>query len=126
MSGMPAKELLHFIKNSPTCYHVTENIRQKLLWSLDGQPIEGANSLVYGFKPSKIGEHTLTFPVKYDNQRTKASLTRNIAVSGVDEVSVNIPVKCCEAAGKRPFAAGNSIYSKMCIRDSAHHVHLYP
>lgn len=31
MSGMPAKELLHFIKNSPTCYHVTENIRQKLL-----------------------------------------------------------------------------------------------
>ena len=30
-------------------------------WSLDGQPIEGANSLVYGFKPSKIGEHTLTF-----------------------------------------------------------------
>ena len=80
-------------------------------WSLDGQPIEGANSLVYGFKPSKIGEHTLTFTVKYDNQRTKAILTRNIAVSGVDEVSVNIPVKCCEAAGKRPFAAGNSIYS---------------
>ena len=28
MSGMPAKELLHFIKNSPTCYHVTENIRE--------------------------------------------------------------------------------------------------
>lgn len=25
------RELLHFIKNSPTCYHVTENIRQKLL-----------------------------------------------------------------------------------------------
>ena len=80
-------------------------------WSLDGQPIEGANSLVYGFKPAKTGEHTLTFTVKYDNQRTKATLTRNIAVSGVDEVSVNIPVKCCEAAGKRPFAAGNSIYS---------------
>ncbi|MCA5586170.1 hypothetical protein [Parabacteroides gordonii] len=49
--------------------------------------------------------------MKYDNQRTKAALTRNIAVSGVDEVSVNIPVKCCEATGKRPFAAGNSIYS---------------
>lgn len=80
-------------------------------WSLDGQPIEGANSLVYGFKPAKTGEHTLTFTVKYDNQRTKAALTRNIAVSGVDEVSVNIPVKCCEATGKRPFAAGNSIYS---------------
>lgn len=60
----------------------------------------GANSLVYGFKPSKTGEHTLTFTVKYDNQITKATLTRNIAVSGVDEVSVNIPVKCCEAAGK--------------------------
>ena len=29
MSGMPAKELLHFIKNSPTCYHVPENIRQR-------------------------------------------------------------------------------------------------
>lgn len=80
-------------------------------WSLDGQPIEGANSLVYGFKPAKTGEHTLTFTVKYDNQDTKAVLTRNISVSGVDEVSVNIPVKCCEAAGKRPFAAGNSIYS---------------
>lgn len=26
-----ARELLHFIKNSPTCYHVTENIRGKLL-----------------------------------------------------------------------------------------------
>ena len=69
----------------------------------DGQPIEGANSLVYGFKPSKTGEHTLTFTVKYDNQITKATLTRNIAVSGVDEVSVNIPVKCCEAAGKDLF-----------------------
>ena len=31
-----------------------------------GQPIEGANSLVYGFKPAKTGEHTLTFTVKYD------------------------------------------------------------
>ena len=30
MQHAPA-ELLHFIKNSPTCYHVTENIRQKLL-----------------------------------------------------------------------------------------------
>ena len=31
MQHAPARELLHFIKNSPTCYHVTENIRQKLL-----------------------------------------------------------------------------------------------
>ena len=31
MQYAPARELLHFIKNSPTCYHVTENIRQKLL-----------------------------------------------------------------------------------------------
>ena len=31
MQHAPARELLHFIKNSPTCYHVTENIRLKLL-----------------------------------------------------------------------------------------------
>ena len=31
MHHAPARELLHFIKNSPTCDHVTENIRQKLL-----------------------------------------------------------------------------------------------
>ena len=31
MQHAPARELLYFIKNSPTCYHVTENIRQKLL-----------------------------------------------------------------------------------------------
>ena len=31
MSSMPAKELLRFIQDSPTCYHVTENIRKKLL-----------------------------------------------------------------------------------------------
>ena len=31
MDPTPARELLHFIKNSPTCYHVTENIRGKLL-----------------------------------------------------------------------------------------------
>ena len=31
MQHAPARELLHFIKNSPTCYHVTENIRRKLL-----------------------------------------------------------------------------------------------
>ena len=31
MQHAPARELLHFIKNSPTCYHVIENIRQKLL-----------------------------------------------------------------------------------------------
>ena len=31
MQHAPTRELLHFIKNSPTCYHVTENIRQKLL-----------------------------------------------------------------------------------------------
>ena len=31
MKQTPAAELLHFIKESPTCYHVTENIGKKLL-----------------------------------------------------------------------------------------------
>lgn len=79
-------------------------------WSLDGEPIEGANSLVYGFKPSKVGEYTLTFTVRYDNQNTRA-ITRNIAPTGVDEVNVDILVKCTEAADKRAFVVGNSIYS---------------
>jgi hypothetical protein len=92
--------------------YVSVNAEPSYQWSLDGQEIDGANALIYGFKPTQTGEYTLTFTVKYNNQDTKAAvLTRNISASGVDEVSVDIPVKCCEATEKRAFAAGNSIYS---------------
>ncbi len=80
-------------------------------WSLDGQPIDGANSLVYGFKPSQTGKYTLTFTMKYDTPETKATLTRNVRLSDVNEASVDVPVVCCEAVEKRVFTAGNSIYS---------------
>lgn len=92
--------------------YVSVNAEPSYQWSLDGQKIDGVDALIYGFKPTQTGEYTLTFTVKYNSQDTKAAvLTRNISVSGVDEVSVDIPVKCCEAADKRTFAAGNSIYS---------------
>lgn len=79
-------------------------------WGLDRQLIERANSLAYGFKPAKAREHTPTPTVKHNSRDTKAVFTYNISVSGVDKVSANIPMRCCEVAGKRPFVAGDSIY----------------
>ncbi len=80
-------------------------------WSLDGQEIDGANSLTYEFKPTKIGTYTLTFTMKYGMSDTKTALTRNVSVSDENEANVEISVVCCEAAEKRAFAAGNSVYS---------------
>lgn len=92
--------------------YVTVNAEASYQWSLDGKKIDGANSLIYGFKPSKVGNYTLTFTVKYDGQDTKVTnLTRNISVFDVDEVSANIQVNCCEASKKRTFVLGNSIFS---------------
>lgn len=91
--------------------YVSLNSDPSYQWSLNGETINGANSLVYNFKPSKAGEYKLTFTVKYDVGNSSAALTRNISVVGVDEVSVDIPVVCLEASKKRDFAAGKSIYS---------------
>lgn len=92
--------------------YVTVNAQVSYQWSLDGNEIDGANSLIYGFKPSKIGNYTLTFTVKYDSQAKKTTnLTRNISVVGVDEVSAEIQVYCCEASKKRAFTSGNTIFS---------------
>ena len=80
-------------------------------WSLNGQEIDGANSLIYEFKPTETGTYTLTFTMKYGTADTKTALTRNVSVSDENEANVEISVVCCEAAEKRTFAAGNSIYS---------------
>lgn len=90
---------------------VSANAEPAYQWSLDGQVIDGANALIYGFKPAAPGRYTLTFAVTYRNQSAKAVLTRNISVSDVEEASVDIPVVCCPAASKRPFTAGNSVCS---------------
>ena len=91
--------------------YVSINATPSYQWSLDGQEIDGANSLIYGFKPTKTGTYTLAFSMKYSTPDSKAILTRNISVSDINEVNVEIPVVCCEAVPKRVFTVGNSIYS---------------
>ena len=57
--------------------YVSVNAEPSYQWSLDGQEIDGANALIYGFKPTQTGEYTLTFTVKYNNQDTKADIYSN-------------------------------------------------
>ena len=83
-------------------------------WSLNNEPIDGANSLLYTFTPEAEGDYTLTVTVSCEDAVPAAQrLTRNIAVTGSDKVSVDIPVKCLPAGTgkKRPYAAGNSLVS---------------
>jgi len=77
-------------------------------WSLDGEPIEGASDRMYEFTPEAVGEYTLTFTVSRKNGAAQKALTRNIVVTGTDEISADIPVVCCPAPKARPFAAGCS------------------
>ena len=74
-------------------------------WSLNNEPIDGANSLLYAFTPEAEGDYTLTVTVSCEDAVPAAQrLTRNIAVTGSDKVSVDIPVKCLPAGTgkKRP------------------------
>ena len=62
MSSMPAKELLRFIQDSPTCYHVTENIRKKLLENgyaeLSDAERDVCRALATGMTPRQYAEQT--------------------------------------------------------------------
>ena len=61
-------------------------------WSLDGEPISGANSLMYAYTPEAKGEHTLTFALSYGNRAAQKRITRNISVTGTDKISLEFPV----------------------------------
>ena len=80
-------------------------------WSLDGEPISGANSLMYAYTPEAKGEHTLTFALSYGNSAAQKRITRNISVTGTDKISLDIPVACIDASEKRPYTEGCSLNS---------------
>ena len=80
-------------------------------WSLNGQPIGGANGLMYGYRPASKGESMLTFTVRFKTTRTRGTLTRNVIATGENEASIRVKVICLDAAPKRAYAPGNSLHS---------------
>lgn len=89
--------------------YVTVSSEAYYQWYINGQPIEAANERMYAFTPAKVGEYNLTFALSYENNIAQKPITRNIIVTGTDEISLDIPVVCCEAPKMRPFTEGCSV-----------------
>ncbi len=74
--------------------HVTipEGAEAQYRWSVDGEAVDGADEPMFAFTPGATGNYTLTFTLTCGNA-----------------VSLDITVKCCEPADKRPYKTGCSL-----------------
>ncbi|WP_302266509.1 PKD-like domain-containing protein, partial [uncultured Duncaniella sp.] len=88
---------------------VSENVTCQ--WSLDGVEISDATSVLYDFKPERVGEYTLSFTAKYSSVLSKHDISRNISSTGNDEASIDIPVVCCKESAMRPYTSACSRYA---------------
>ncbi|WP_300949049.1 PKD-like domain-containing protein [uncultured Duncaniella sp.] len=88
---------------------VSENVTCQ--WSLDGVEIPDATSVLYDFKPDRVGEYTLSFTAKYSSVLSKHDISRNISSTGSDEASIDIPVVCCKESAMRPYTSACSRYA---------------
>jgi hypothetical protein len=111
------KELIKYVELGRTLYlrpYVNAGSESYTCqWSVNGNVVTGANSVLYAFAPESEGDYTLTLTVSCENDQATRSLSRNVVATGNDKVSVDIAVKCLavDNAKKRPYSAGCSLLS---------------
>lgn len=83
----------------------------KCQWSVNGQPVSGADGLVYTYKPEELGESEVSLSLSFKIAGPRSRLSRHVSTRGEMHKTMRFKVQCVTASPLRPFVSGNSLNS---------------